>query len=191
MMRVCGGRLRGRVLHLSPGLRTRPTSARLREAIFSSLGQRIARKRVADLFAGSGALGIEALSRGAAMALFLELDPQALHVIRANLQHLDLSPPAALVRRRDVWRWLQRYGEGEVREEEQVDVLFFDPPYQRGILARLLPLAARLVESAAIEFCVFEHPAEEERMLALPEGLRLKTRRHGRSAFSIMEGMNS
>src|SRR5919201_152286 len=99
-IRVTGGELRGRRLHV-PARGVRPTTGRLREAIFSMLGD-VEGARVLDLFAGSGALGIEALSRGARDATFVDTDTRA---VTRNLRDLDLS---AQVERSDVARWLSR-----------------------------------------------------------------------------------
>ena len=89
-MRIIAGALKGRVLAPVKG-RTRPTAARVREAIFNILGAAVAEARVLDLFAGTGALGIEALSRGAATAVFVEDHPEALKGLRRNLETLGLA----------------------------------------------------------------------------------------------------
>ncbi|HKI83123.1 MAG TPA: RsmD family RNA methyltransferase [Candidatus Krumholzibacteria bacterium] len=191
MIKVCAGRFGGRGLHLAPEVGTRPSSAKLKEAVFSSLGDRVRGKRVADLFAGSGALGIEALSRGAVSAVFVELDPRAVKVIRLNLETLDLHPPEACVRRMDAWHWLKRYSADPSDISQRVELMLLDPPYQEGTLGRLLPLVTSLLVSGAIEICVIEHPAVEAESLVLPAGIESKTRCHGSSAFSIIEGMNS
>ncbi len=191
MIRVCAGRFGGRSLHLAPEVGTRPSSAKLKEAVFSSLGEKVRGKRVADLFAGSGALGIEALSRGAVSAVFVELDPRAVKVIRLNLETLDLHPPEACVRRMDAWHWLKRYSAGPPDRSQKVELVLLDPPYQEGTLGRLLPLVRSLLVSGAVEICVIEHPSSEADQLALPTGIVSRTRSHGSSAFSIIEGMNS
>src|SRR5215831_5513761 len=99
-MRVIAGRLGGRRLKAPGGTRTRPTAERVREAVFAMLDD-VAGARVLDLFAGSGALGIEALSRGAAAAVFVEREPAAARALRENLAALELVPPVAVVRRAD------------------------------------------------------------------------------------------
>ena len=90
-MRVVAGTFRGRRLVAPPGDATRPTSDRVREALFSVLGPQVHGARVLDLFAGSGALGIEALSRGAAAAVFVDRAPAAIKAIRANLSALGIE----------------------------------------------------------------------------------------------------
>jgi 16S rRNA (guanine966-N2)-methyltransferase len=124
-MRVVAGRLGGRRLHAPAGEGTRPTSDRVREALFSALGP-LDGERVLDLFAGSGALAIEALSRGAGSAVLVERDARAVAVIRRNLEELGLGADAAAVRRRDALRALR-----DAREAgESYDLVFIDPPYR-------------------------------------------------------------
>ena len=122
-MRIIAGRWRGRVIDAPPGQATRPTADRLRETLFSMLASRLGSfedLRVADLFAGSGALGLEALSRGAASATFVEKDPKAAAVIRANAEKLATSAQvlssSALA----------------LPRAEPFDLIFADPPYAPG-----------------------------------------------------------
>src|SRR4051794_41398460 len=105
-MRIVAGRFGGRRLHAPPGRGTRPTSDRVREALFSTLGP-LDGAVVLDLFAGSGALGIEALSRGAARVVLVERDARAAAVIRANLEALGVGPEDANVLRMPVQRALR------------------------------------------------------------------------------------
>jgi 16S rRNA (guanine966-N2)-methyltransferase len=124
-MRVIAGSLGGRVLVAPPGRATRPTSDRVREAVFSMLGP-LRGERVLDLFAGSGALGIEALSRGAAHALFVESDSRAIAALRANLDTLGLRGEQAEVRLGDARVLLKN---AQVRADTY-DLVFVDPPYR-------------------------------------------------------------
>ncbi len=134
-MRVIAGTYGGRTLKAPPGSSTRPTSDRVREALFSILGARVDGARVLDLFAGSGALGIEALSRGAESAVFVDDAPAAIRAIRGNLEALKID---ANVRRADALRFLgAASGDGA-----QYDLLFLDPPYRLAD-----PLASRLSEA--------------------------------------------
>src|SRR5215213_6124095 len=121
-MRVIAGRWGGRRLQAPPGEATRPTSDRVREALFSVLGERVTGARVLDLFAGSGALGIEALSRGAAEATFVDAAPAALKALRANLEALGAD---AEIRRQDALRFLA----GASAAARQYDLVLLDPPY--------------------------------------------------------------
>jgi 16S rRNA (guanine(966)-N(2))-methyltransferase RsmD len=131
-VRVIAGRWGGRRLQAPRGHSTRPTSDRVREAVFSVLGERVAGSRVLDLYAGSGALGIEALSRGAGAATFVDTAPGALSAIRANLEALGAE---AEVRRGDGRRFL---GDASA-DARQYDLVFLDPPYRlSGRLGREL-----------------------------------------------------
>ena len=124
-MRVVAGRFGGRRLSAPPGRGTRPTSDRVREALFSILeaGGGVPEARVLDLFAGSGALGIEALSRGAASAVFVERDPRAVAVLNANLGAVGLGPQEARVVRGDALRNASSGG-------GPYDLVLIDPPYR-------------------------------------------------------------
>ena len=124
-MRVIAGRFGGRRLQAPPGAATRPTSDRVREALFSILGRRVEDAAVLDLFAGSGALGLEALSRGAARVTFVDSAPAALRALRANLAALGAD---AEVVRADALKWL-RAASGR---ERQYSLVFLDPPYRRA-----------------------------------------------------------
>jgi 16S rRNA (guanine966-N2)-methyltransferase len=149
-MRVIAGRYRGRRLQAPPGDATRPTSDRVREALFSVLADRVDGARVLDLFAGSGALGIEALSRGAAEATFVDTAPAAIRAVRANLEAVGAP---AHVRRADARRFL---GSASAAAR-QYDLVFLDPPYRlagrlgseltAALPAVLAPGAAVVVES--------------------------------------------
>ena len=135
-MRIIAGTHRGRRLKAPPGLDTRPTSDRVREALFSILGD-VEGDRVLDLFAGSGALGIEALSRGAAGAVFVEQDRRAADAIRSNLA--AIGERRAEVRQEDALAYL-----GRASGERPFDLVFADPPYSSATrmgerLSELLP----------------------------------------------------
>jgi 16S rRNA (guanine966-N2)-methyltransferase len=125
MTRIIGGTAGGRRIRTPAGDRTRPTSDRVREALFSILGDRVEGARVLDLFAGSGALGLEALSRGAAGATFVDSAPAAIRALRANLAALGAE---AEVVRADALRWLR----AAPAAGRQYDLVFLDPPYRRA-----------------------------------------------------------
>jgi 16S rRNA (guanine966-N2)-methyltransferase len=126
-MRVIAGRLGGRRLQAPRGSATRPTSDRVREALFAMLGE-LDGARVLDLFAGTGALGIEALSRGAATAVFVERDADALRALNANLRTLAIPEESAQVRRGDALAALRSARE----RKETYDLVFIDPPYRQA-----------------------------------------------------------
>ncbi|HSO29055.1 MAG TPA: 16S rRNA (guanine(966)-N(2))-methyltransferase RsmD [Candidatus Sulfomarinibacteraceae bacterium] len=123
--RVIAGRARGIRLG-APGEGTRPLADRVKQALFAILEPGLPGARVLDLFAGSGAAGIEALSRGASTAVFVERDPAAVVTIRANLERTHLSGPAATVVRADAIAWL-----ATPAPAGQFDLAFVDPPYDR------------------------------------------------------------
>ncbi len=128
-MRIIAGRWRGRPLLAPPGDSTRPTADRVREALFSMLASRLGSfegLEVADLFAGSGALGLEALSRGAAHCVFVENDRSALDAIRRNLAALD-APGEVLARSAE-----------HAALPRPVDLAFLDPPYGSGLAPAVL-----------------------------------------------------
>lgn len=119
-MRVIGGEFRSRVLKSLPGLDVRPTPDRLREALFNVLAPRIDGTTFADVYAGTGAVGIEALSRGAARAIFVEQSHAAAAVIRENLRSLGLETRALLRHSRA----------SVVLPQMEADIVFIDPPYR-------------------------------------------------------------
>src|SRR5579875_2699515 len=123
-MRVIAGEYRSRPLAAPKGLETRPTSDRLRETLFNVLAPRIAGTVFADLYAGSGAVGIEALSRGASEAIFVEHAPPALRTIRANLASLGIRGNY-LIESHRVAAGLRRLAQAGTK----ADIVFLDPPY--------------------------------------------------------------
>jgi 16S rRNA (guanine966-N2)-methyltransferase len=139
-VRVVAGRYGGRRLASPAGRATRPTADRVREALFSALGP-LDGLSVLDLFAGSGALGIEALSRGAAAATFVDSDPRAIRAVRDNLAALGID---AEVRRADARAFLRTARE----QQRHYDLVFLDPPYR--LAGRLGPgLSSALPEVMA------------------------------------------
>lgn len=179
-MRVVGGRLGGRRLRAVPGRGTRPTGDRVREALFSVLGPRVEGARVLDLFAGTGALAIEALSRGAASAVLVEQSAQATAVIRANLEALDLSGTATVRRTKaEVYLRTQRDG--------PFDLVFLDPPYALpvGLLAGILARLATASALTAGAVLALESSARAEPP-PWPPGLRPeRPRRYGDTALHL------
>ena len=124
-MRVIAGEYRSRLLRTPRGVTTRPTSDRLRETLFNILGPRVEGSRFVDLYAGSGAVGIEAISRGANFVWFAESARPAVAAIRANLSELKIAGGFAL-EDRSVGKLLQSL----VEKERAAEILFLDPPYE-------------------------------------------------------------
>jgi 16S rRNA (guanine966-N2)-methyltransferase len=180
-MRVIAGRWRGRPLHAPPGLAVRPTADRVREALFSILGDAILGAEVADLCSGSGALGIEALSRGAARVVFVDAVPAALRAVRENLDRLGADASATRCVPADAAAWLAR----RLASSEPLVVLA-DPPYASAVAQDLLDVLAAGPTTAAVPVAVLEHAGEHT--LTLPAGLRWRvdTRRYGRAGLTIL-----
>ena len=166
-MRIVGGRLKGRVLHAPASRAIRPTSERLRESIFDILAHRhdaVEGARVVDLFAGSGALGIEALSRGAEFALFVDNGVEARALLRANVEALALGG-VTRIWRADATRL------GKAPAGPPFTLAFLDPPYDKGLAG---PALAALCEGgwlAADALVVVEEAAKAE--IAAPPALEL------------------
>ncbi len=124
-MRIIGGEDRGRKLRTPKGRRIRPSSDWVREAIFDVLGDRVPGSRVLDLFAGTGALGMEALSRGAREAVFVDSSPQSIALIKENLDLLAKADRSRVIRCS-----ARKYVSGIGGEEGPFDLIFIDPPYR-------------------------------------------------------------
>ena len=153
-MRIIGGQYRGRKLFAPKGLQVRPTADRAREAVFNILGARVRGARVADLFAGTGAMGLEALSRGASQAVFVDSQPAALAAIRRNLDTMGLTEP--LVLRADLSRGLR-----PLVETGPFDLIFMDPPYAGNVLNFVLTKLKQEGLAAPDGLVVVEHGGDQ------------------------------
>jgi 16S rRNA (guanine966-N2)-methyltransferase len=177
--RVIAGRFRGRSLETPSGLATRPTGGRVRESLFGILGP-LDGARVLDLYAGSGALAIEALSRGAAFAVLVERDRRALAAIRDNLAALSLENETRVLSL-PVERAIS-----VLSTEEPFDLVLCDPPWAMGESA--LPLLGKLAISGRLRpdaRVVLEHPSREKPVA--PEGLvRFDQRSFGDTGLSFL-----
>ena len=133
-MKITGGKVRGRILAAVKGYAIRPTSDRVREAVFDLVGHQLDGMRVLDLFAGTGSLGLEALSRGASEALFVDYSFQALGLLRRNIERCGFTHCAKIMKR-DLRRALPgKYPFGK----DSFHLVFMDPPYRQ----KLIPLVA-------------------------------------------------
>lgn len=144
-MRVITGLARGRRLETLPGDATRPTGEKVKESLFSAIQFDIEGRRVLDLFAGSGQLGIEALSRGAAGCVFVDKNTEAVKVIRQNLLHTGLAEKSQVLGT-DALTYLTRPG-------DRFDLVFLDPPYASELLLPVLNKVAPLVNDGGIIVC--------------------------------------
>ena len=151
MMRIITGSARGAKLQAPAGETTRPTAERTKEAIFSMLQSGIAGRRVLDLFAGSGQMGLEALSRGATKAVLVDRDKAALAAIRANALHTKLADQAEIVA-------LDAISYLKTARGEPFHLVFLDPPYDAGLLSTALSLliSRGLLAEGSIVVCL--HP---------------------------------
>ncbi|MGA3034994.1 MAG: 16S rRNA (guanine(966)-N(2))-methyltransferase RsmD [Terracidiphilus sp.] len=127
-MRVIAGRFRSRLIEAPPGMSTRPTSDRLRETLFNVLAPRISGAAFLDLYAGSGAVGIEAISRGATQVTFVERAPDAVRILRGNLERLGITS-GFRIRAGSVKIFLQSRSSKSGPKPEPYDAIFLDPPY--------------------------------------------------------------
>jgi 16S rRNA (guanine966-N2)-methyltransferase len=177
-LRIIAGLAKGRALHTPKGQATRPTADRVKEAIFSTLADRINKARVLDAFAGSGALGLEALSRGAKEAVFTEKDRSAFAALHKNIQMLDL--PGAKAYFADCLRLISTWKE----EKRQFDLVFLDPPYGKGLVDKALAMI-QSADLLAPEAIVIIETAAKDSEVFLPQGLNLlKTARYGDTSIS-------
>jgi 16S rRNA (guanine(966)-N(2))-methyltransferase RsmD len=184
-MRIIAGKYRGRRLKSPPSLETRPTSDRLREALFNILAPQIKGARFLDLCAGSGAVGIEALSRGAAQATFVDQSQKMCALIGENLEELSVDRNVFEVVNGEAVEFLRRRAKKETRP---FDIVFFDPPYAADYevgLERLGDKTDVLLATDAI--VVVEHFKKRE----LPEEFgalrRYRTLKQGDSVLSFYE----
>jgi len=188
-MRIVGGSARGRRLLAPRDSTVRPTSDRVREALFNILGARVDGVRVLDLFAGTGALGIEALSRGAAHCAFVESSPAALRLIAGNLEDAGLAGRATVLRG-NVFRQRTRLR----RAGAAFDIVFADPPY--GLIAtpagqaRLLRFLGELSDAGILTAearVVIEHAAPTDWSAAVVAPWTLfDRRRYGGTALTFL-----
>lgn len=163
MMRITGGELRGRQFRTPEG-GVRPTQDRVREAMFSSLGARVVDARVLDLYAGSGATGMEAWSRGAASVTWVEKQPKVYRTLRANVEGLCGAEAGRACQCADVMTFLRRY------RGDPVDIVFADPPYDHA--------------DAAFDFKVFFQALTDQKVLE-EDGILVFEQRASTATFEI------
>jgi 16S rRNA (guanine966-N2)-methyltransferase len=177
-LRIIGGTWRGRRLRFPPSQDIRPTPDRVRETLFNWLAARVPGARCLDLFAGSGALGLEALSRGAAHLTFVECDPGAARAIAARLE--EWGAHGAQVEKIDARRFL------DAAPAQPFDIVFLDPPFASTLLEES---AARLEQGgwlASDALIYVERPADSEPQGALPQSWTpLKAKRAGEVGYHL------
>ena len=174
-MRVITGTARGRRLETLAGNDvTRPTTESVKEAIFSMIQFEIEEKRVLDLFAGSGQLGIEALSRGASFCTFVENNKKAESIVRANVEKCGFSAVSQVVQC-DASAFLSRIN--------NFDVAFLDPPYKKGLIEKCMPSLVKLMSDDGIIVC--ETSKEEDLPQNFGSFSAAKVKNYGKTKITI------
>lgn len=179
-MRIIAGSHKGRRL-LSPNTSDiRPTSGRVKEALFSILHDRIGGAKVLDLFAGTGAIGIEALSRGAARVTFVESHPTSLRLLQANLNHCRFSENTEIYpgEARAFLQHAERHGLA-------FDIIFADPPYRENSTNTLLPLLGQSAMIRGHTVVILEHPTKHQIPPQVGPLNRVRQYRYGDSSLSL------
>lgn len=183
-MRVIAGELKGRRLVSAKGRRVRPTSDRTKEAVFSILSRRIHDAVVLDLFSGTGALAIEAISRGAASAVLIDAHSESLAVIRQNLKLCGIVGRAATI------QWKIEKDLACIRDHDPpFDLVFMDPPYEKGLILPALENLARSFCLAAGAWLVIEHAAMDPLPDAISPFVVEDQRRYGKTLVTFLSHM--
>lgn len=179
-MRVISGTARGLRLESLDGLDTRPTLDNVKEAIFSMLFDRVYEAQVLDLFSGSGALGIEALSRGATGCVFSDFSDKAIGIIRKNVEKARLTDKSTVVRS-DFKMCLTSLGE----QGKSFDIIFLDPPYAKGFLDEALVLIQEkgLLNPEGVVVAEYDNGTDVD----IQGYNQLKSKRYGRVCIDILE----
>jgi len=179
-MRVIAGECKGRHLHAMIGQGTRPTADRVKESVFNILGPFFAGGAVLDLFAGTGALGIEALSRGVGFAHFIEKDPQAVQMVRENVKRCGFEDKCSIWKD-DAQRAIARLAS----LEQRFDLVFLDPPYRYLLVPSMIDQLQQrglLSEGATI---VSEHDSKVELPGQILQFTRFRLNQYGSTSVSF------
>lgn len=169
-MRIITGRARGKRLVTLEGKDVRPTSDKIKESLFNILQFNIEGRAFLDLFAGSGQIGLEAISRGAEKAVFVDSSKKSIAVIEENVRNCGFAAESKVVNA-DSLMYIRHCA-------ETFDVAFIDPPYRTGILQEVLPYVAEAMNEGGIIVC--EHPADEAVPEEIGEFRKLKDYRYGK-----------
>jgi len=189
-MRITGGQAGGRILKVPKGMAVRPTPDLVKQAVFNSLGERVIGARVLELFAGSGALSLECLSRGAQSAVCVELSPRHAEFIRRNASSPEFPPGTLEVRTQDVFAVLPQLA----ANGEQFDLILADPPYgEKNVGHRSTSLAQQLIDDpnlpkllASGGRCVLGHARRDT--LEIPKWWsEAKVMKHGDNMMRFLE----
>ena len=184
ILRIISGTLKGKKLHPFEGKGIRPTSDRSREAIFNILSDRVPGAVVLDLFAGSGALGIEALSRGADKATFIDMAPAAVSLLGKNLRACRLEDRGRIIS----WN-IERNLNCLQSPDRPYTLIFLDPPYHKGMLLKALTHLKKCKALASGACLVLEHGHVDELPLTMADFGQLDQRRYGKTLVSFLSYM--
>lgn len=176
-MRVIAGAARGIPLKTPEGLRTRPTAERVKEGLFSAIQFEIPGARVLDLFAGTGQLGIEALSRGAKSSVFVDTGPEACRLVRENLQRTGLTSQAQVIQA-DYLQFLAHC-------QGPFDIIFLDPPYAEVFLENALEKISEIDILGNRGIMVTERPVGKELACHFPGLERSRDYKYGKTLITI------
>lgn len=182
-MRVISGKAKGITLESIPGLTTRPTTDRVKEAVFSSIQFELQSAVWLDLFAGSGAMGIEALSRGAEKAFFVDQSPEAIQQVLKNLKATKLIQNA-IVKQGLVDQVLSSLKTQDMR----FDIIFMDPPYGLGLCHETMLQLVSLEVLTDTTIVVVEHDKSEPLLEEYGKLVRVKTKKYGKILISTYRG---
>lgn len=179
-MRIVGGMFKSRRLKFPKQKTTRPTSSKVREALFNIIMSRIPDSVFVDLFAGSGAVGLEALSRGAKFAIFIEKDVRACDIIKQNIKNLGIDESKILIICDDAISGLKKLE----KKGYSFDIIFIDPPYYKKMIKPCLDLlkSSELLNSGAIT--VLQYPKDE--IIDTQDFIIVKNKKYGRTILSFL-----
>jgi 16S rRNA (guanine966-N2)-methyltransferase len=177
-MRIIAGLFGGRRLHAPKGAAIRPTSDRVREAVFSIIGPTVEGAEVLDLFAGTGAMGLEALSRGASRAVFVDQSLHAVRLIRSNIERCNASDRVRVIHESVEHAIRRLAGQGET-----FDLIFLDPPYSKSPIQKTLLGLGDLGRSGTV--VVAEHYSKTPLPIQVEEWLQTEERKYGDTAVAF------
>lgn len=174
-MRIITGSARGKKLLTLEGEQVRPTPDRVKEALFNIIQFDLPERRVLDLFAGSGQLGLESLSRGAREAVFVDSSRDSIQIIEKNITATGFGDKSKVV--------FQDFASYLSRETGSFDIALLDPPYRKGLLERALPLVAAVMNSGGTIIC--EHPTDEAVPDVTGDFLKGRSYRYGKILLTV------
>jgi len=181
-MRITGGQAKGIPIRAPKGAHTRPTSDKVRQALFNILGARVSGRRVLDVFAGSGALAIEALSRGASYAVLIERAPASVLAIESNLEKTAQANKAEIIRA-DFRSGLRRLG----GRKDSFNLVFIDPPYEKTMFEDLISLFSKHSIISRESIIIVEHFKKVEAPRIIADIPLVQKRIYGQTCLSFFD----